>query len=64
MPTSFARLRDDVARTARLAAPLAAGRLSHQLVGFIDTVVAGHHGTATLASGFIPAMPPAPLMLS
>ena len=50
MPTSFARLRDDVARTARLAAPLAAGHLSHGLVGFIDTVVAGHHGTATLAS--------------
>ena len=50
MPTSLARLRDDVARTARLAAPLAAGHLSHGLVGFIDTVVAGHHGTATLAS--------------
>ena len=50
MPTPFARLRDDAARTARLAAPLAAGHLSHGLVGFIDTVVAGHHGTATLAS--------------
>ena len=50
MPTPLARLRDDAARTARLAAPLAAGHLSHGLVGFIDTVVAGHHGTATLAS--------------
>src|SRR5690606_3213015 len=44
------RFREEVARTARLAAPLAAGHLSHGLVGFIDTVVAGHHGTATLAA--------------
>ena len=50
MPSTFSRLRHDAARTARLAAPLAAGHLSHGLVGFIDTVVAGHHGTATLAS--------------
>ncbi|MFN7136012.1 MAG: MATE family efflux transporter [Thermomonas sp.] len=50
MPSTFSHLRHDAALTARLAAPLAAGHLSHGLVGFIDTVVAGHHGTATLAS--------------
>lgn len=50
MPSALSRLRDDAARTARLAAPLAAGHLSHGLVGLIDTVVAGHHGTATLAA--------------
>lgn len=50
MPSTFSRLRHDAALTARLAAPLAAGHLSHGLVGLIDTVVAGHHGTATLAA--------------
>jgi MATE family multidrug resistance protein len=44
------RFLDEVRASARLAAPLAAGHLSHGLVGFIDAVVAGHHGTATLAS--------------
>ncbi|RZA17680.1 MAG: MATE family efflux transporter [Lysobacteraceae bacterium] len=29
---------------------MVAGHLSHGLVGFVDTVVAGHHGTTTLAS--------------
>ena len=48
--TSPPRFRTEVARTALLAAPLAAGHLSHGLVGFVDTVVAGHHGTATLAA--------------
>lgn len=41
---------DEVRRSARLAAPLAAGHLSHGLVGFVDAVVAGHHGTTTLAA--------------
>ena len=49
-PLQTPRFRMEVARTARLAAPLAAGHLSHGLVGFVDTVVAGHHGTATLAA--------------
>ena len=44
------RFADEVRRSARLAAPLAAGHLSHGLVGFVDAVVAGHHGTATLAA--------------
>lgn len=50
MPTFLSRLRTDAGRTARLAAPLAAGHLSHGLVGFVDAMVAGHHGTATLAA--------------
>ena len=49
-PLQPPRFREEVARTARLAAPLAAGHLSHGLVGFVDAVVAGHHGTATLAA--------------
>ena len=44
------RFADEVRRSARLAAPLAAGHLSHGLVGFVDAVVAGHHGTTTLAA--------------
>ncbi|RZA18451.1 MAG: MATE family efflux transporter [Lysobacteraceae bacterium] len=44
------RFVDEVRQSARLAAPLAAGHLSHGLVGFVDTVVAGHHGTTTLAA--------------
>ncbi|MCO5055346.1 MATE family efflux transporter [Thermomonas sp.] len=44
------RFRTELARTLRLAGPLAAGHLSHGLVGFVDAVVAGHHGTATLAA--------------
>ena len=40
----------ELRRTATLALPLAAGHLSHGLVGFVDTVVAGRHGTATLAA--------------
>ncbi len=44
------RFADEVRSSARLAAPMAAGHLSHGLVGFVDTVVAGHHGTTTLAA--------------
>lgn len=40
----------EAGRTLRLAAPLAAGHLSHGLVGLVDAMVAGHHGTATLAA--------------
>ena len=46
-PTRFL---DEVRTSARLAAPLAAGHLSHGLVGFVDTVLAGQHGTTTLAA--------------
>ncbi len=47
---STPRFSDEVRSSARLAAPLAAGHLSHGLVGVVDTVVAGHHGTASLAA--------------
>ena len=47
---STPRFADEVRSSARLAAPLAAGHLSHGLVGVVDTVVAGHHSTATLAA--------------
>ena len=49
-PPSSHRLIDEVRRSARLAAPLAAGHVSHGLVGFVDAVIAGRHGTATLAA--------------
>lgn len=45
-----ARFRDEVRTTAVLAAPLVAGHVSTGLIGFVDSVIAGHHGTATLAS--------------
>ena len=50
MASSPPRFLDEVRASARLAAPLAAGHLSHGLVGFVDTVIAGHHGTTTLAA--------------
>ena len=49
-PVSAPRFLDEVRRSARLAGPLAAGHLSHGLVGFVDAVIAGRHGTATLAA--------------
>ena len=50
-PTGSAlRFRDEVRTSARLAAPLVVGHLSTGLIGFVDSVIAGHHGTATLAS--------------
>lgn len=39
----------ELGRSARLAAPLAAGHLATGLIGFVDAVVAGRHGTTTLA---------------
>jgi len=44
------RFRDEVRTSALLAAPLVVGHLSTGLIGFVDSVIAGHHGTATLAS--------------
>ena len=43
----FAR---EVRTSALLAAPLVAGHLSTGLIGFVDSVIAGHHSTGTLAS--------------
>jgi len=51
MPPSIApvRFRDEVRTSALLAAPLVAGHLSTGLIGFVDNVIAGRHGTNTLA---------------
>ena len=49
-PIAHPRFRSEVGRTARLAGPLAAGHLSSGLVSFVDALIAGHHGTATLAA--------------
>ncbi|SIQ38471.1 multidrug resistance protein, MATE family [Solilutibacter tolerans] len=43
-------MRQELARTARLAAPLAAGHLATGMIGLVDSLVAGRHGTATLAA--------------
>ncbi|QNP39622.1 MATE family efflux transporter [Lysobacter solisilvae (ex Woo and Kim 2020)] len=40
----------EVRTTGVLAAPLVAGHVSTGLIGFVDSVIAGHHGTTTLAS--------------
>jgi MATE family multidrug resistance protein len=45
-----ARFASEVRTSAVLAAPLVAGHLSTGLIGFVDSVIAGHHGTRTLAS--------------
>ena len=46
-PTSFPR---EVRASATLAAPLVLGHLSTGLIGFVDSAIAGHHRTDTLAS--------------
>ncbi|TWI01652.1 MATE family multidrug resistance protein [Luteimonas cucumeris] len=45
-----ARFGAEVRTSAKLAAPLVAGHLSTGLIGFVDSVIAGHHGTDTLAA--------------
>jgi len=44
------RLRDEVRATATLALPLILGHVSTGLISFVDNVIAGHHGTRTLAA--------------
>lgn len=44
------RFVDQVRRTATLAAPLVVGHVSTGLIGFVDAVIAGRHGTQTLAA--------------
>jgi MATE family multidrug resistance protein len=44
------RFRDELRTSARLAAPLMAGHVSTGLVGLVDALIAGRHGTATLAA--------------
>jgi len=48
-PSAPVRFRGEVRTTAVLAAPLVAGHLSTGLIGFVDNVIAGRHGTNTLA---------------
>lgn len=43
-------MRHDLTRTARLALPLAAGHVATGLIGVADALIAGRHGTATLAA--------------
>lgn len=43
-------LKDELRTTGTLAGPLVLGHLSTGLVSFVDNVIAGHHGTRTLAS--------------
>ena len=50
LPTHGPRLSTEVGRSAVLAAPLVLGHLSTGLIGFVDSVIAGHHGTETLAA--------------
>lgn len=45
-----ARFRDEVRATAILASPLVGGHLATGLIGFVDNVIAGRHGTPTLAA--------------
>ncbi|MGY0557710.1 MATE family efflux transporter [Lysobacter sp. A421] len=44
------RLSAEIRRTGILAAPLVLGHLATGLIGFVDAVIAGHHGTDTLAA--------------
>lgn len=44
------RLGAEVRASARLALPLVLGHVSTGLISFVDNVIAGHHGTITLAA--------------
>jgi MATE family multidrug resistance protein len=44
------RLGQEVRATATLALPLILGHVSTGLISFVDNVIAGHHGTRTLAA--------------
>ena len=49
-PVAVPRFAREVRTSAMLAAPLVLGHLSTGLIGFVDSVIAGHHGTRTLAA--------------
>lgn len=44
------RFGDELRSSAKLAAPLMAGHISTGLIGLVDALIAGRHGTATLAA--------------
>jgi MATE family multidrug resistance protein len=46
----IARFGNEVRATGLLAFPLVLGHVSTGLIGFVDNVIAGHHGTETLAA--------------
>lgn len=48
--TATPRFAQEVRATGLLALPLVLGHVSTGLIGFVDNVIAGHHGTATLAA--------------
>lgn len=50
LPQAPPRFGAEVRTTGLLAAPLVAGHVATGLIGFVDSVIAGHHGTATLAA--------------
>lgn len=49
-PLPAPRFGPEVRKTAILSAPLVAGHLATGLIGFVDSVIAGRHGTTTLAA--------------
>ena len=49
-PSPRAPFRSEVRTAAVLAAPLVAGHVATGLIGLVDSVIAGRHGTATLAA--------------
>ncbi|HEY4555403.1 MAG TPA: MATE family efflux transporter [Lysobacter sp.] len=49
-PAPIPRLSREVRTTAKLAAPLVAGHVATGLISFVDSVIAGRHGTQTLAA--------------
>jgi MATE family multidrug resistance protein len=48
--SSSPRLASEIRRTGLQAGPLVIGHLATASIGFVDSVIAGHHGTATLAA--------------
>ncbi len=61
LPTSFA---GEVRTTARLALPLVLAHVSTGLIAFVDSLIAGRHGTATLAAVTVgPALLWLPMMV-
>lgn len=49
-PEHSPRLSGEVRTSATLALPLVVGHLATALIGFVDSVIAGRHGTQTLAA--------------
>ena len=50
MTSATPRFSREVQATGLLALPLVLGHVSTGLISFVDNVIAGHHGTDTLAA--------------